>query len=73
MHGQQYRSLRDEIDTDEDGGERTTPAGSVWTLDSVNYTDPRDGDVWNAICGATGAWVVVTLGELARDFTPVEP
>jgi len=55
-------SLHDEMD-DDDGRERTTPAGNIWKVTTVN------GDDRSIICEATGAAIIPTIAELQTQFT----
>ncbi len=78
LPGQKYISLRDELDgpdpDDETAkpylnadDERITPAGSEWEIVRHNHRD-----VWDLVCGKTGACICPTEAELRRDFKLVE-
>jgi hypothetical protein len=65
--GDQFTSLLDEVDTDENGEERITPAGSLWRIADHNH-----GDTWDLVCDETGAWICPTEAELAQQFKRVD-
>jgi hypothetical protein len=63
--GDLYKSLRDELDMDENRRDRITPAGSVWRVTEVEPT------FISIVCDATGGWINPDATDLALDFTPV--
>lgn len=58
-------SRKDELDDDENGEERTTPAGSEW---KVTFHE-NDGSC-HIVCAATGGWIVPCLHTMINDFFP---
>jgi hypothetical protein len=58
--GDRFIGCCDELDTDHEGNERTTPAGSVWIV----CTGPWDEEAVSIFCEATGGWIMPTLAEL---------
>ncbi len=57
-----YVSKADELDTDENGAQRITPAGSIWTLSL------SEGESHYLDCKATGASIICDSRELAAQF-----
>ncbi|WP_193060889.1 hypothetical protein [Halomonas sp. 3A7M] len=58
-------SRKDELDDDEHGEERITPAGSEWTV-----TGHEDDGSCHIVCAATGGWIVPCLHVMDSDFFP---
>ena len=58
-----YISKGNELDTDDDGAQRITPAGSTWVLSG------SDGDLHYLDCDETGASIICDSSELATQFS----
>jgi hypothetical protein len=65
--GDRFKSRKPELDTDHEGNERTTPAGSIWRVVEVNWPNAH------LACDSTGAWIIPTVSELAEQFTKLNP
>lgn len=52
-------NLADEADSDENGDDRTTPAGSIGTIVGLNH-----GTTWDLTFASTGGWICPTEAEL---------
>lgn len=63
-----FISKLDELDDDEHGEERITPAGSVWEVTGVDV----DAGVFHIACPATGAWICPCEKALSNDFSQIE-
>lgn len=64
--GALFASTRDETDDDHTGRVRTTPAGSIWEVASIDRYDYANGSVcaYTLVCPATGAAIT--------PYTPIE-
>jgi len=64
--GQLFSNVLPESDSDENGADRITPAGSTWRVTEV-------GDEYvSIVCDATGGWINPTHDEMLNTtmFTP---
>ena len=61
-NGDRYRNLRPELDMDQEGADRVTPAGNVWVVHLAGTPNRWIG------CQATGAAICPDDLELQRDF-----
>lgn len=61
--GWRVQTLGGELDTDPEGGDRTTPAGSWGCVESAAHVDDDGTQNWN-IGFPNGAWIILSEPEL---------
>lgn len=63
--GQRFTLTTDEFDTDHNGEERITPAGSVWRVAEL---EPHCDALmqYSIVCDKTGGWIHITQNELGK-------
>lgn len=71
--GDSFKNIKDELDTDEYGQDRITPAGFVWVVTEINENGEGPGvPNYGLSCEATGAWIYPNGQQLSQDFESAE-